>query len=66
MVGLMADLNVIELLAMELFDKQVTTDEWEAIFGEKKPTWQDEAEHNRDDYRRQAKIAINFLWEWWN
>jgi hypothetical protein len=52
----MADLNIVELLAMELFDKQVTRDEWEAIFGEPKPTWQDEAEHNRDD----------FLWKEWN
>lgn len=61
----MADLNIIELLAMELFDKTLTTEEWEAIFGEPKPTWQQEAEHNRDDYRRQAKIAINFLSEKW-
>lgn len=61
----MADLNIVELLAMELFDKQVTNEEWEAIFGERKPSWQEEAEHNRDDYRRQAKIAIEFLAEKW-
>lgn len=50
-----------EELAIELHDKFLDGESWKAIFGENKPTWEEEAEHNRDDFRASARVAIAFL-----
>jgi len=53
--------KLVELLAIELHDKFMSEEEWIATFGEKKPSWLEEAEHNRDDFRHHAIVAIKFL-----
>lgn len=50
-----------EDLAIELHQKMMTEEEWLAVFGEPRPTWKEEAEFNRDDFRAQARVAINYL-----
>jgi hypothetical protein len=52
-----------EELAIELHDKFLDKESWKAILGDEKPTWEQEAEHNRDDFRAQARVALNFLFQ---
>ena len=52
-----------EQLAIELHSEFMTAEEYKAIFGLEKDTWEDCAEFNRDDYRAQARICLNFLKE---
>lgn len=62
----MNDKTLVEALARELHDKFLTAEDYENVMGENKPTWEEEAEFNKDDFRLQARIAIEFLQKVWN